>query len=137
MKDPLRHDPVDMVGEAYERMLERAMAAVPGPTIRGRFADRLTDRGIERNNAQRYEEGADDLRWALRLNPCSERACHNLGFVLQNLALDQRARGETSEALEAVEELRQLAERSMKDESLKDSFAPLLRWAQQTAASWK
>jgi len=121
--------------EHAAELLERAMAAVPGPSIRGRFADRLTDRGIERSNAQSYEEGADDLRWALRLNPCSERACCNLGVVLQNLALDQRAHGETGAALETVDELRQLAERSMKDESLQDSFAPLLRWAQDAAAS--
>jgi len=123
--------------EQAAELLERAMAAVPGPTIRGRFADRLTDRGIERNNARSYEEGANDLRWALRLNPCSQRTCSNLGVVLQNLALDQRARGRSGAALETVEELCRLAERSMKDESLQDSFAPLQKWAQEAAASWR
>jgi hypothetical protein len=123
--------------ERAAELLERAMAAVPGPTIRGRFADRLTDRGIQRNNEGLYQAGANDLRWALRLNPCLERATRNLGIVLQNLALEQRAQGERAPALETVEELRRLCEKWVTDEQLLEGFTPLLEWAQQMAVSWK
>ena len=52
MKDPLHHDPVDRVGEAYERMLERAMEdfrAVrekTGPALH-KLIDKARDTAVE------------------------------------------------------------------------------------------
>ena len=60
MKDPLRHDPVDMVGEAYERMLERAMAGSQkageraGPGLH-RLIDAARDKAIELEELSREE----------------------------------------------------------------------------------
>jgi hypothetical protein len=60
MKDPLKHDPVDMVGEAYERMLERAMedyhqaGEKTGPTLH-RFIDAAKERAVELEELSREE----------------------------------------------------------------------------------
>ena len=60
MKDPLRHDPVDMVGEAYERMLERAMDDVQkvseksGPALH-KLIDTARDKAVELEELSREE----------------------------------------------------------------------------------
>ena len=52
MKDPLHHDPVDMVGEAYERMLERALEDLravrekTGPALH-KLIDKARDTAVE------------------------------------------------------------------------------------------
>lgn len=60
MKDPLRHDPVDMVGEAYERMLQRAMQDVhkagekTGPALH-KLIDTARDKAVELEELSREE----------------------------------------------------------------------------------
>jgi hypothetical protein len=60
MKDPLRHDPVDMVGEAYERMLQRAMADFrkagekTGPALHS-LIDTARDKAVELEELSREE----------------------------------------------------------------------------------
>ncbi len=60
MKDPLRHDPVDMVGEAYERMLERAMEDAhkagekAGPALH-KLIDTARDKAVELEELSREE----------------------------------------------------------------------------------
>jgi hypothetical protein len=60
MKDPLKHDPVDMVGEAYERMLERAMedfhkaGEKTGPALHG-LIDAAKDKAVELEELSREE----------------------------------------------------------------------------------
>jgi hypothetical protein len=60
MKDPLRHDPVDIVGEAYERMLERAMGEEQqagdksGPVLH-KVIDAARDKAVELEELSREE----------------------------------------------------------------------------------
>ncbi len=60
MKDPLHHDPVDMVGEAYERMLERAledlraMREKTGPALH-KMIDKARDTAVELEELSREE----------------------------------------------------------------------------------
>jgi hypothetical protein len=60
MKDPLHHDPVDMIGEAYERMLERAMEGFrkagqkTGPALH-RLVDKSRDKAVELEELSREE----------------------------------------------------------------------------------
>jgi len=60
MKDPLHHDPVDIVGEAYERLLERAMEDFrkarekTGPALH-QLIDNATDKAVELEELSREE----------------------------------------------------------------------------------
>jgi hypothetical protein len=60
MKDPLHHDPVDMIGEAYERMLERALEDLravrekTGPAFHD-LIDKARDTAVELGELSRDE----------------------------------------------------------------------------------
>ncbi len=122
--------------EQATELLDRALAAVPGPSIRGRFADLLMDRGIERCNAGRWPEGARDLRWALRLNPYSERAHRNLGMALQNLAVYYFNANNVRQAYSAAQELNDLADAALRGNRQQEEFQPLLDWARVHLQAW-
>jgi hypothetical protein len=123
--------------EQATALLERALSAVPSPTLHGRLADRLTERGITRCNADQWEEGAQDLRWATRLNRHSSRAQYNLCLALKNLAITQVNDGKLAVAAETAEELKQRAVEARRVTADVATYQPLLEWAEQQAASWK
>lgn len=91
--------------EVYRRMVEAAMGAVPSPALRGRFADLLTSNGIDKCNNGQWEEGVHELRLGWSLNKMSDRALRNFTLGLQNLAMLQRRRRETTAADSTLDEL--------------------------------
>ena len=125
MKDPLRHDPVDMVGEAYERMLERAMADArkagehTAPALH-RLIDTARDKAIELEELSREE--AERIAAYLKrdltdagefLADTGDELKHWLGFetrLIENQLLDlfmSAADKTTVELLDLKEQARQ------------------------------
>ena len=86
-------------------LLKAASDAVPGDLLRGRLVDRLTDRAIDRGNADRWEESVADLQAALRLNRFADRARANLGFALKQLATLHHNKDRHAIAQQTLQEL--------------------------------
>lgn len=116
--------------ELEAELLKQALGAVPGDELQGRLADRLTERGIERIESSRWEDGVADLRWAARLNRASIRARQNLGFALKNLAILHFNGGRYAAAQEIVGELITLAQEKG------SPVAEHAEWAEERARNW-
>jgi hypothetical protein len=123
--------------ERTTELLDTALRAVPNKTLKGRFVDRLTDRGIKRCNERRWGEGAGDLRLVLALNRHIDRARTTLGFALQWLADQQMEGQDFLEAHATITELEALAQESIADSRFRETFLPLLKWATEQGPTCK
>lgn len=118
-------------------LLERGLAAVPSPTLKGRLSDQLTDRGITRCNDDRWEEGTQDLRWAVQLNRHAVRAQYNLSLALRNLAISQFNANRVDAALETLDELLQRVSERKRQDGDASKWDELVTFAEESAVRWK
>ena len=115
-------------------LLQSALAVVPTDALRGRLSDRLTERGITRANDDHTEEGAQDLRGAVRLNSHSVRARHNLCLVLRTLTDRSGYRLDRAAARDAAAELVEQAGKALSLGMDGATFGALREWGEQFLA---
>jgi hypothetical protein len=120
-------------------LMDRVVAAVPHDTLKGRLVDCLTDRGIRRWNEDLFEQGVQDLRWAIQLNPHSLRCRKNLCVALRQLASKQFG-DDIQAAIDAARELQRVAGSGgdgTHTAAEAAEFQEYAAWAQQRVAEWQ
>jgi tetratricopeptide (TPR) repeat protein len=109
-------------------ILQRAIAVAPSGTLRARFADRLTDQGLEFCEQGSWDDGAHRLRLSWSLNRQSARTARNLGFALQQLAVEKSHAGDFGEVRSVLEELRSHVKAVSGKLIPEEEMSPLQQW---------